>query len=90
MDFISNKDFQIKELLTALGLKNVEELFQSIPSNLRVNPPTVDDGLSEYEVLRLMENLANKNNYASYENYLGAGAYRASCSRIGLCNLWKI
>lgn len=75
MDFISNQPPQIKEMLAAIGVKRVEELFADIPDALKVRPPLQDDGLSEYEGQRLMEGLAAKNTFPSYENYLGAGAY---------------
>lgn len=75
MDFISNKEPQIEEMLKAIGLQSIQDLFESIPSALRVKRPIQEDGLSEYEGLRLMEELAAKNNYPSFENYLGAGAY---------------
>jgi glycine dehydrogenase subunit 1 len=75
MDFISNQQPQVKEMLAAIGVKSIEELFESIPTHLKVKPLIHDDGLSEYEGLRLMENLAAKNSYPSFENYLGAGAY---------------
>jgi len=76
MDFISNQAPQIEEMLAAIGVPNVEALFESIPAKLRRIPqPDNDDGLSEFEGMRLMESLAAKNTFPHNENYLGAGAY---------------
>ncbi len=75
MDFISNKDQQIREMLLEIGAKTIEELFREIPQKLRLAAPLEDDGLSEYEGLQLMEKIAAKNTYPAFENYLGAGAY---------------
>jgi glycine dehydrogenase subunit 1 len=75
MDFIANRQTQIGEMLKEIGVKTVEELFLAIPSHLQLPPPKQDDGLSEYEGLKLMEGLAAKNTFLSFENYLGAGAY---------------
>ncbi len=75
MDFISNKTPQIEEMLKVIGFQTIEELFNAIPSSLKVPPPLSDDGLSEFEGLRLMEALAVKNTYPAFDNYLGAGAY---------------
>lgn len=75
MDFISNQEPQIKEMLRVIGISDVEELFRDIPSSLRLPRPTKDDGLSEYEGRKLMEGLAAKNRYSDYEHYLGGGAY---------------
>lgn len=75
MDFISNQEPQIKEMLHAIGLHHIDDLFSEIPSSLKIPRPKEDDGLSEYEGMRLMESLAAKNTFPSFENYLGAGAY---------------
>lgn len=75
MDFISNQKEQNQEMLSFLGVKTVEELFGAIPSILKINPIQSDDGLSEYEGMRLMESIAAKNSFQCFDNYLGAGAY---------------
>lgn len=62
-------------MLTSIGVKSIDELFESIPSRLKLKPLAQDDGLSEYEGLLLMEGLAAKNTYPMFENYLGAGSY---------------
>ena len=75
MDFVSNQDVQIQEMLKEIGAASVEELFHSIPPALRLPRPATADGLSEYEGLKLMEALAAKNTFPQRESYLGAGAY---------------
>lgn len=75
MDFISNREPQIKEMLQAIGIASVDELFDAIPPNLRIPKPDQDNGLSEFEGIRLMESLAAKNTYPQLDSYLGAGAY---------------
>lgn len=75
MDFISNQQPQIEEMLAFIGVKSIEDLFDSIPSILRLKAPIQNDGLSEYEGLRLIEELAAKNIFPSFDSYLGAGAY---------------
>ncbi|WP_075883300.1 aminomethyl-transferring glycine dehydrogenase subunit GcvPA [Candidatus Protochlamydia sp. W-9] len=75
MDFISNKTPQIEAMLTEIGIQNVEELFKSIPSSLILQALSVDDGLSEYEGIQLIESLAVRNTFPNLVSYLGAGAY---------------
>lgn len=76
MDFISNQPPQIEEMLEAIGVPSVDALFESIPHQLRKHVRLDrDDGISELEGMRLMESLANKNTFSTFENYLGAGAY---------------
>lgn len=75
MDFISNSDRQNQEMLEALGIKSVDQLFSAIPKELLVPRPSEDDGLSEWEGMKLMKELAAKNSFSAFDSYLGAGAY---------------
>lgn len=75
MDFISNREPQIRQMLDAMGVEDVEALFRAIPADLRVQRPSVDDGLSEMEGMREMEAIASRNQAPSMDCYLGAGAY---------------
>ncbi len=75
MDFISNSEHQIKEMLQKIGVGSIEELFESIPAALLHRAPQEDDGLSEFEGKQLMEVIANSNEAPKFESYLGAGAY---------------
>jgi len=75
MDFISNQEPQIKEMLKEIGIQSIDELFCDIPDNLKLPRPEKDDGISEYEGIRHMETLAAENTFPYYESYLGAGAY---------------
>ena len=75
MDFVSNSEQQIKEMLKVIGVDDVEALFDAIPKRLLMSAPTEDDGLSESEGMTLMEELAAKNSAANFDCYLGAGAY---------------
>lgn len=75
MDFVSNQEPQIREMLQTIGVTSIDDLFRDIPQKLLLPRPAVDDGLSEYEGLKLMEGLAAKNSFRELESYLGAGAY---------------
>jgi glycine dehydrogenase subunit 1 len=75
MDFVSNQKSQIEAMLKALGIDHIEELFSELPKHLKLPPPSIDDGLSEYEGMGLIENIAAKNTFPQFESYLGGGAY---------------
>lgn len=75
MDFISNQEPQIKAMLDTLGLAGIEALFGDIPSQLRLRPPEMNDGLSEMEGMHLMEKIAAENTFSRFSSYLGGGAY---------------
>lgn len=73
MDFVSNQPEQIKEMLKAIGMASIDELFSSIPEKLKHPAPKKEDGMSEAEILPFMEALGNKNLFL--DSYLGGGAY---------------
>lgn len=75
MDFISNQESQIQEMLKVIGISSVDELFLTIPDALKMDKILIDDGLSEYEGLEWMKLIASKNRFPHFKNYLGAGAY---------------
>lgn len=75
MDFVSNREPQINEMLKAIGVADIDALFTAIPNAIKLPRPLIDDGLSEYEGMRHMEELAEKNSYSQFDNYLGAGCY---------------
>src|SRR6266581_3215657 len=63
-------------MLRQIGLGSPEELFQSIPAELRLsNALKTPDALSEIELLGNFENLAAQNIAAQRTGFLGAGAY---------------
>lgn len=75
MDFVSNKKEQIEEMLKTVGVVSVDEFFTAIPAELRLPRPQQDDGLSEYEGLKHLKELAAKNTFIAMDSYLGGGAY---------------
>jgi len=76
MHYVSNTEEQKKEMLEAIGVKNVLDLFKDIPQELTLKRKlNIPEALSEIEVKRLLENLAGKNK-AGMISFLGAGAYR--------------
>lgn len=75
MDFVSNQQPQIEAMLREIGVKDVMDLFNVIPQQLILPKPVNEDGMAEQEGFELMQALSKKNQYASYDSYLGAGAY---------------
>ena len=70
MDFISNRQDQVDAMLAALKVGSIDELFAAIPQNLKLARPEEDDGLSEYEGMRLMEEIAANNTFSGFTSYL--------------------
>jgi glycine cleavage system P protein (glycine dehydrogenase) subunit 1 len=77
MRYIPNTDADRQAMLESMGLTAIEELFDSIPEELRfAGPLNIPTALSEQEVLRHMQTLAARNaNVEDYAAFLGAGAY---------------
>jgi glycine dehydrogenase subunit 1 len=74
--YIPNSPEERAEMLRLIGLNSTEELFHSIPDDLRLRgqlktPPA----LSEIELLAEFERMAEANPAARRSSFLGAGAY---------------
>lgn len=65
------------EMLAAIGVSSIDELFEQIPSDVRLDRPLeLEDGLSEGEVYDQLEWLAGQNvSTADVSSFLGAGMY---------------
>ena len=76
MRYIPNSPEERQEMLRSLGLGAAEELFDSIPAEIRLSAPLkTPDALSEIELLERFETLAARNAAARRPSFLGAGAY---------------
>ena len=76
MDFVSNTSCQVEEMLEVIGAASVEELFSDVPQALMRPRPTHDDGVSEFEGLSFLEEIAATNSFKDFDSYLGGGAYQ--------------
>jgi len=74
--YIPNSPEERAGMLRQIGLESPEELFQSIPAEMRLSDGLkTPDALSEIELLGNFENLAAQNTAAQRACFLGAGAY---------------
>lgn len=63
-------------MLRIVGLQSADELFRSIPSDVRLERAlNITEPLAEPEVIAVMENLAEKNTASKKTSFLGAGVY---------------
>lgn len=76
MSYISLSEKDKKEMLAKIGISSVDELFCSIPDDLKVKQKLdVPEALTEPELTRQIEEIANQNSYHHFLSFLGAGAY---------------
>ncbi len=75
--YIPNTDEDQKEMLAAIGVDSVEDLFADIPSAVRFKGNlNIPQAMSEQEVTTYMSKLAGKNiRVDEYNSFLGAGVY---------------
>jgi glycine dehydrogenase subunit 1 len=75
--YIPNSPDERRELLAAIGLSSVDELFATIPKEVyRTSPPDLPPPQSEIEIRRDLGRLAAKNtNVSDWASFLGAGLY---------------
>lgn len=73
--YVPNTDREQKEMLGAIGLSEIDELFRAVPAGVLLKKPLkLDRGRSEYEVKRYMTEIAGKNQVFPMI-FRGAGAY---------------
>lgn len=77
MEYTSHTDQSRREMLAAIGVRSLDELFKAIPADVRQKAPLrLPDGLSQAEVDSLLESLAGQNAAApEVVSYLGGGIY---------------
>ncbi len=77
MRYMPHTEAETKEMLAAVGVKEIEELFADIPADCRrTKPLDLHPALSEWELDRHMEKLADLTATAPhYTIFLGAGSY---------------
>ncbi len=74
MPFVPHTEDEIKEMLSVIGIDSIDNLFDEIPSHLKIQGlEKVPAGLNEMGVNRLMQNRAAEDGQAIC--FMGAGAY---------------
>lgn len=74
MPFIPHTEDDVKTMLNTIGVKRIEDLFDEIPSDLRIHDlNAIDSGLNEMSMTRDMKERAARD--SGLACFLGAGAY---------------
>ena len=75
MRYIPNSPDERRAMLEQIGCERIEELFEQIPENLRLNEALgIGPAMSEPDLIAYFRELAARN-ASSYQSFLGAGAY---------------
>lgn len=77
MAYIPLSPADVKEMLRRVGMEKIDDLFGSLPEEIRWHGPLgLPAPLTEPELVRYFEGLSAKNTYQQYVSFLGAGAYQ--------------
>jgi glycine dehydrogenase subunit 1 len=73
-DYCPNTAEETRAMLDAVGVESIADLFGSIPEELRSGLLDMPQGMSEFEILSRMRDLAGKNG-RNLINFIGGGFY---------------
>lgn len=74
MPFIPHTEQETQEMLAAIGVDNINDLFDEIPEEIRIDGlQKVPAGITEFQASRILQQRALQDHVKG--NYLGAGAY---------------
>lgn len=76
--YLPQTDQDKREMLEALGIQSIDELFADIPQEVRFKGElNISEALPEPELVKYMKGLAAKNvSFETHVNFLGAGVYQ--------------
>lgn len=72
--YCPNTSEDIKEMLAAIGAESIDDLFSSIPAELRTRSFYLPSGMSEFEMAAKLKEIAGRNN-SSLAYFIGGGYY---------------
>ena len=76
MSYLPHTDTERQQMLSAIGVSTIEDLFEAVPSKHRFPSLDLPDPMSEMAVITELMALAEANEHAQdYAIFRGAGAY---------------
>jgi glycine dehydrogenase subunit 1 len=73
--YLPKSDIERREMLSAIGVSSLEDLFSDLPSEVRLSRPlNIAPGQSEYEIVDYFQ-ARGEENANGYASFLGAGVY---------------
>jgi glycine dehydrogenase subunit 1 len=66
-----------EEMLREIGLKDIDQLFEDVPANIRIDGVDIPEGLSEHEAAKAVTSVLSKSlTCLQAASFLGGGIYR--------------
>ena len=83
MSYVPHTDADREEMLAAIGVSQVQDLFHDVPATCRFPELNLPDPLSEMEILAELQAMSEENlDTGHFPSFLGAGAYQHYVPRI--------
>jgi glycine dehydrogenase subunit 1 len=83
MSYVPHTKADRAEMLTAIGVEQVEELFHDVPAACRFPGLNLPEPLSEMEIMAELQAMSEENlDTGHFTNFLGAGAYQHYVPRV--------
>ena len=74
MSWTPTTDIERQEMLDTIGVSSIDDLFSSIPNELRLKSWDIPEGLSEMSTLSTIDKMSRKNSVDTV-NFMGGGYY---------------
>ncbi|MGF1465833.1 MAG: aminomethyl-transferring glycine dehydrogenase subunit GcvPA [Sandaracinaceae bacterium] len=76
MRYLPHTDAEIREMLTRIGVTDIDDLFAAVPARHRLERPlAIEPALDEVSLMGHLEDLANRNEAPRALSFLGGGIY---------------
>jgi glycine dehydrogenase subunit 1 len=83
MSYVPHTDADRAEMLAAIGVERVEDLFHDVPAAYRFPELNLPEPLSEMEIMAELQAMSEENlDVSHFPNFLGAGAYNHYVPRV--------
>ncbi len=83
MSYVPHTDADRAEMLAAIGVERIEDLFQDVPAEGRFPQLNLPQPLSEMEIMRELQAISEENvDTGHFPCFLGAGAYQHYVPRV--------
>jgi glycine dehydrogenase subunit 1 len=83
MSYVPHTDADRAEMLAAIGVERVEDLFHDVPATCRFPELKLPEPLSEMEIMAELQAMSEENlDLGHYPSFLGAGAYHHYVPRV--------
>ncbi len=75
MRYLPHTEQEIRAMLNRIGVRSIDQLFETIPPNQRIEGLNIEKGIDEAQLMRELSELAAENQTSGVRAFLGGGMY---------------